>query len=304
MQSRNASTECKLPFVVITLEQSRRPNYRIDFHFNEQVAETACARSCCAARRCSRNSLHYSSERRVVRRETAVALFIVFTVFTAAEDHAQRACGKRTVGVTAALLSAAVSWSMPHYSTSFIPAEVGHCRVDMSRRHRCTSTISGDLSDTLAAAIRCGDAAQVNAILEVLSPSPSDVRALVNRVLDDGSTPLNVAIAFRHFDVARTLLDCGSSVALPDSFRLDGCRRKPIHYACSAGCLELVKTFVEEFDVDVDEPDDGNATPIHHAAAAGHIGSIANVGTVLSVHPMAVVFVNMCTFSSSRDVVP
>ena len=137
---------------------------------------------------------------------------------------------------------------------------------------RCKSTISSDLSDPFAAAIRCGDAVQVNTILELLSPSPSDVRALVNRVLDDGSTPLNVAIAFRHFDVARTLMDCGSDVELPDSFRLDGCRRKPIHYACSAGCVELVKTFVEEFNVDVDEPDDGNATPIHHAAAAGHIG--------------------------------
>jgi len=138
---------------------------------------------------------------------------------------------------------------------------------------RCKSTISSDLSDPFAAAIRCGDAVQVNTIIELLSPSPSDVRALVNRVLDDGSTPLNVAIAFRHFDVARTLMDCGSDVELPDSFRLDGCRRKPIHYACSAGCVELVKTFVEEFNVDVDEPDDGNATPIHHAAAAGHIGT-------------------------------
>jgi len=125
-------------------------------------------------------------------------------------------------------------------------------------------------------------AVQVNTILEALGASPADVRSLVNGVLDDGSTPLNVAIAFRHFDVARTLVDRGSSVQLPDSFRLDGCRRKPIHYACSAGCLELVKTFVDEFDVDVDEPDDGNATPIHHAAAAGHIGT--------HIRPVAVVF--------------
>jgi len=138
-------------------------------------------------------------------------------------------------------------------------------------RH-CTSTISGDLLEPFAAAIRCGDSVQVNAILEVLSSSPTDVHALVNRVFHDGSTPLNVAIAFRHFDVARRLMECGSNVELPDSFRLDGCRRKPIHYACANGCVELVRTFIEQFNVDVDEPDDGNATPIHHAAASGHIG--------------------------------
>ena len=147
-------------------------------------------------------------------------------------------------------------------------------RVNVEMRSRCcTSTLSSDLSEPFAAAIRCGDAVQVNSIIDVLSSSTSDVRALVNRVLDDGSTPLNVAIAFRHFDVARRLLDCGSDVELPDSFRLDGCRRKPIHYACAGGCVELVRTFIEQFDVDVDEPDDGNATPIHHAAAAGHIGN-------------------------------
>jgi len=134
------------------------------------------------------------------------------------------------------------------------------------------SAISSDLLEPFAAAIRCGDAAQVNAILEVLSSSPPELRALVNRVLDDGSTPLNVAIAFRHFDVARRLIECGSDVELPDSFRLDGCRRKPIHYACAGGCVELVRMFVEQFNVDTDDPDDGNATPIHHAAAAGHIG--------------------------------
>lgn len=137
----------------------------------------------------------------------------------------------------------------------------------------CTSTISNDLSEPLASAIRCGDAVQVDAILDILSPSPSDLRALINRVLHDGSTPLNVAIAFRHFDVARRLVECGSDVELPDSFRLDGCRRKPIHYACAGGSVELVRMFIEEFNVDVDEPDDGNATPIHHAAAAGHIGT-------------------------------
>jgi len=131
----------------------------------------------------------------------------------------------------------------------------------------------GDLSESFALAIRCGDVVQVNAILDVVSSSPSDVRALVNRVLHDGSTPLNVAIAFKHFDVARRLIECGSDVELPDSFRLDGCRRKPIHYACAVGCVELVRTFIEQFDVDVDEPDDGNATPIHHAAATGHIGN-------------------------------
>ena len=141
-----------------------------------------------------------------------------------------------------------------------------------SMSRHCTSTISGDLLEPFAAAIRCGDSVQVNAILEVLSSSPTDVHALVNRVFHDGSTPLNVAIAFRHFDVARRLMECGSNVELPDSFRLDGCRRKPIHYACANGCVELVRTFIEQFNVDVDEPDDGNATPIHHAAASGHIG--------------------------------
>ena len=145
--------------------------------------------------------------------------------------------------------------------------------MDMRSMYRhCTSRISSDLTEPFAAAIRCGDDVQLNAIFDVLSSSPSDVRALVNRVLDDGSTPLNVAIAFRHFDVARRLMDCGSDVDLPDSFRLDGCRRKPVHYACAVGCVELVRTFIEQFNVDVDEPDDGNATPIHHAAATGQIG--------------------------------
>lgn len=159
--------------------------------------------------------------------------------------------------------------------------------MSVDTRGRCrTPTISSELSEPFAAAIRCGDAVQVDAIIDVLSSSTSNVRALVNRVLDDGSTPLNVAIAFKHMDVARRLMDCGSDVELPDSFRLDGCRRKPIHYACAGGCLELVRTFIEQFNVDIDEPDDGNATPIHHAAAAGHIGM--SLGFIVYLYAYAI----------------
>lgn len=95
---------------------------------------------------------------------------------------------------------------------------------------------------------------------------------LVNGVLRGGSTLLNVAIAGRSFDAARALIDSGCDVNLPDSFRVNGCRYRPIHYASDAGCLELVTFLVERCAVDVDEKDEGGSTPLHHACHYGHIG--------------------------------
>lgn len=126
------------------------------------------------------------------------------------------------------------------------------------------------------ALVDCIVSKDVDTLTQLLvdSASASEVlhRRLVNGVLPGGSTLLNVAIASRSFDAARALIASGCDVNLPDSFRVNGCRHRPIHYACDAGCLELVKFLVERGGVDADEKDEGGSTPLHHACHYGHIG--------------------------------
>src|SRR6218665_1844159 len=129
------------------------------------------------------------------------------------------------------------------------------------------------MEDSLISCIISGDIGVLSQLLQQsMITSGCSNRQIVNVILRNGSTLLNVAIAHRSFDAARMLIESGSEVNLPDSFRVDGCRRKPIHYACTSGSLDLVRFFVEVCGVDVDDKDEGGSTPIHHAAVSGYIG--------------------------------
>ena len=66
--------------------------------------------------------------------------------------------------------------------------------------------------------------------------------------------------------------DSGADINRSDSFRLDGCSRKPIHYAAACNSLDMVRYLIGR-DVDADERDCGNSTPLHHAAAGGNLGT-------------------------------
>ncbi|KAI0220675.1 hypothetical protein LSAT2_027839 [Lamellibrachia satsuma] len=95
-----------------------------------------------------------------------------------------------------------------------------------------------------------------------------------NRPFRDGMCPLNAAIAARRLDIVRLLLATDIvDVNQADSFRLDGCRRQPVHYAAACDCDDVVDTLLS-LGVDVDQPDDGEATPLHHAAASGNLGLV------------------------------
>lgn len=124
------------------------------------------------------------------------------------------------------------------------------------------------MEDIFMNSIVSGDFEGVRNFLESAAESRTK---FLNVIFHDGSTPLNMAIANRYSDLAHLLIEYGCDVNLPDSFRLDGCRRKPIHYACAAGNLDLVKLLVEVYHVDVDDKDCGNSSPVHHSAASGHI---------------------------------
>jgi hypothetical protein len=71
--------------------------------------------------------------------------------------------------------------------------------------------------------------------------------------------------------IVRLLLEAGASVKQADSFRLDECLRRPVHYAAACDRLDVLQ-LLEQYGADLDLPDAGNSTPLHHAAANGNIG--------------------------------
>ena len=129
------------------------------------------------------------------------------------------------------------------------------------------------MSDLLIDAITNNDVKYIQTLRDALA---TDESIKSNRIFNDhfasGVTPLNLAIRLNHLDVARLLIDCGSDINYADSFRVDGCEKRPIHYACAAGCLSLVKELVEVRGVDPDECDCSMAPPIHYAALHGNAG--------------------------------
>jgi len=128
------------------------------------------------------------------------------------------------------------------------------------------------MSDILYEAILCGDTVYIDTLCANRPGNNKSSSTTFNELLPGGSTPLNIAISNKRYEVVRFLLDRGANADAPDSFRVDGCERKPIHYACSSGSLDLVKELVEVHGVDPEERDCGNSPPIHHAAASGNIG--------------------------------
>ena len=93
----------------------------------------------------------------------------------------------------------------------------------------------------------------------------------VNRHFNDGMTPLNFAISLFQEDIANLLLDQGAKIHQPDSFTVDECGRRPIHYAAACNLPGLVVRLIED-GVHVEEVDFGHSTALHHAAHNGNIG--------------------------------
>jgi len=53
--------------------------------------------------------------------------------------------------------------------------------------------------------------------------------------------------------------------------RVDGARLEPIHYASIHKRLDLIQEFLLH-GINIDHPDEGNCTPLHHAAKWGCTG--------------------------------
>ena len=81
------------------------------------------------------------------------------------------------------------------------------------------------------------------------------------------------ALANQEEEIAEMLLKSGARHDLKDSFRFDGCRRLPIHYAAACDCRTVLNHLVEAGS-SINSPDEGQATPLHHAAASGNIGEV------------------------------
>lgn len=93
----------------------------------------------------------------------------------------------------------------------------------------------------------------------------------INKPFVDGMPPLNYAISIHQEEIAHILLQKGAMVHQSDSFRLDECRRCPIHYAAACNLLDMVKLLIS-FRAGIDELDYGHSNPFHHAAFNGNIG--------------------------------
>ena len=57
------------------------------------------------------------------------------------------------------------------------------------------------------------------------------------------------------------------------TFRVDGARLQPIHYASRHKRLDLIQEFLSR-GISIDHPDEGNCTPLHHAAKWGCTGKL------------------------------
>ena len=87
-----------------------------------------------------------------------------------------------------------------------------------------------------------------------------------------GLCPLNTAIVRRHRAAVSVLLSADRiDVHQADSFRVDSRCLQPLHRAAQAGWADVLRALLDR-GADADQPDYGEATPLHHAAANGHTG--------------------------------
>ena len=82
----------------------------------------------------------------------------------------------------------------------------------------------------------------------------------------DERTPLLVACRDGHLEIARLLLDRGSTAI--DEKDFSGCT--PLHRSCGGGYLETARLLLDRGSTAIDEKDVEGETPLHHSCSRGH----------------------------------
>jgi uncharacterized protein len=92
----------------------------------------------------------------------------------------------------------------------------------------------------------------------------ADINQLVN-----GELPLGIALAYRHWDVARFLLNRKCDVTKPQHRDMT-----PLHIAAASGAPEVLLAKLLKLGARIDAHDDCRCTSLCHAAEAGHAGIV------------------------------
>jgi ankyrin repeat protein len=136
----------------------------------------------------------------------------------------------------------------------------------------CVEVLAGPNEDILAAS-KAGDKASVEAALtQGASVNVVDEKGLAPLGLA-GLTPLGLAAAYGHRNIAEFLLDRGANV---DVKSRDGLEQTPLHLAAEQGNTDVAKLLIER-GADVNARDIAGATPLGWAALRGH----KNIATFL-----------------------
>lgn len=83
-----------------------------------------------------------------------------------------------------------------------------------------------------------------------------------------GGTPLHLAAETGKLEMARLLLKRG---APSDTYGKFTCKGTPLHVAAEFGQVEICKLFIEEFNVNVNIPDEHHNVPLHSACLTGQL---------------------------------
>lgn len=119
---------------------------------------------------------------------------------------------------------------------------------------------AAEMKQRVFRAAQNSDLETVNALLEH-KPDLVSVRD------NDGNTPLGIAAAEGHKEIAETLLSNAAEINSTNSKGFT-----PLHCAATLGRTELVRLLLTK-KAEVNPRDKGGATPLHFAAFAGHKGA-------------------------------
>ena len=103
-------------------------------------------------------------------------------------------------------------------------------------------------------------------VVDRLSAGMHKHRINVRRPLD-GATPLMLACARSHLNIARMLVERGCKVKIQTNSGWN-----PLHIAAKEGNVDIVRYLIEEVGCNVDEPNKLGMSPMHIAATYGRVG--------------------------------